>query len=127
MALSKKIKKYLDSLSDDELYYDLALRFGHFVPVWKEVSKKEYEENYGKEDDNSWENLVKWCNSPHTYKREPHWKNVQAGIMWQIEHYHDKPDYYTYYKLINQEFTLMLGSDIIDYLNNRKPNWYDTI
>lgn len=123
MALSNKVKKYLDSLSDDELYFELSLRFGQFVPVWKEVSKEEYKENYGKEDDNSWDNLVKWISSPHTYKREPHWKNVQTGIMWQIEHCHDEPDYYTYHKLVKREFTLMLGSDMIDYLHNRKPYW----
>lgn len=124
MALPKKVKKYLDSLSDDELYGDLALRFGQNVPVWEEVSKEEYEENYGKEDDHSWKAVEKWLSSPYTYKREPHWKNVQPGILWQIEHCHDEPDYYTYHKLVKQEFTLMLGSDMIDYLHNRKPSWY---
>ena len=44
MALSKKIRKYLDSLSDEELYYELALRFGQYIPVWKEVSKEEYDQ-----------------------------------------------------------------------------------
>ena len=121
MALSKHTKEYLDSLSDDELYYELSLRFGQFVPIWKEVSKDEYEENYG--SDSNYENLLKWISSSFTYKREPHWKNVQAGILWQIEHINDEPDYYTYYKLVGQEFTLMLGSGMLDYLYNRKPNW----
>ena len=121
MALCKHLKKQLDSLSDDELYYKLALRFGQFVPIWEEVSKDEYEENYS--NVHSFENLAKWLGSPFTYKREPHWKNVQAGILWQIEHCHDEPDYYTYYKLVGQKFTLMLGGDMIEYLHNRKPNW----
>ena len=121
MALCKHLKKHLDSLSDDELYYELALRFGEFVPIWEEVSKDEYEENYG--NDHSFESLTKWLISPFTYKREPHWKNVQTGILWQIKHCHDEPDYYTYHKLVGQKFTLMLGSDMIEYLHNRKPNW----
>ena len=124
MALYKKVKKYLDSLSDNELYAVLALRFGQNIPVWKEVSKDEYEENYGKENDISWENVTKWLSSPNTYKRVPHWNNEQAGILWQIEHFYDNPDYYKYYKLVKQEFTLMLRSDMIDYLHNRKPSWY---
>lgn len=118
MALSEYIKEYLDSFSDDDLYYELAARFGQFIPIWEEVSKEEYEENYG-----NYHSLAKWISSPFTYKREPHWKNVQAGILWQIEHMHDEPDYYTYHKLVGQEFTLMLGGDMLDYLHNRKPNW----
>lgn len=124
MALSDESKKYLDSLSDGELYFELALRFGQSVPVWEEVTKEEYEENQGKEDDHSWEAVEKWLISPYTYKIEPHWNNVQDGILWQIEHCYDKPDYYTYHKLVKYEFTLMLGSDMFDYLNNRKPNWF---
>ena len=123
MALSKENKKYLDSLSDDELYFELACKFGQYVPVWEEVSKEEFEENYGKEDDHSFETITKWINSPYTYKREPHWKNEQAGILWQIEHINDEPEYYTYHKLVKQEFTLILGSDILNYLYNRKPYW----
>lgn len=123
MALSKKFRKYLDSLSDEELYYELALRFGQYIPVWKKVSKEEYEENYGKENDYSWKAVEKWLSSPYTYKKEPHWNNVQAGILWQIEHYNDEPDYYTYYKLVGQEFTLMLNSAILNYLYNRKVKW----
>ena len=121
MALCKHLKKYLDSLSDDGLYYYLAARFGEFVPIWEEVSKDEYEENYGSHL--NYENLIKLISSPFTYKREPHWKNVQAGILWQIEHVHDEPDYYTYHKLVGQKFILMLGSDMLDYLHNRKHNW----
>ena len=59
MALSNKVKKHLDSLSDDKLYANLALRFGQFIPIWEEVSKDEYEENYGKEDDHSWKAVEK--------------------------------------------------------------------
>lgn len=124
MALSKESKNYLDSLSDKELLLELQLRYGQFVPVWEKCSKEDYEKNYGAEDDPSLENLKKRLTCPYTYKRESHWNNVQPGILWQIKHWHDKPDYYTYYKLISLNYTLMLGSDMLDYLHNRNPEWY---
>lgn len=123
MALSKKVERYLDNLSDTELLLELQLRYGQFVPVWEECSKEEFEENYGPEDDYSWDSIERLISCPNTYKRTPHWNNVQPGILWQIEHCHDNPDYYTYHKLVRQEFTLMLGSDMLDYLHNRKPEW----
>lgn len=123
MALSEESKKYLDSLSDEELELELSLRYGVKIPIWKEVTKEEYEANYGKEDDYSFSSVMKWLNCPNTYKREPHWNNVEAGILWQIEHYDTEPDYYTYYKLVKEELTLILCSDILNYLNTRKPDW----
>lgn len=121
--MDKKTKKYLDSLSDDELHALLQIRYGQYVTKWEKCSKEEYEENCP-EYDGTIESVFKWLNSVGIYKREPHWKNQQCGIMWQIEHYNDEPDYYTYSKAIGQEFVLMLGSEMIDYLHNRKPCWY---
>lgn len=119
-GLSKKDKNFLDSLDDDELFLLVQLKYGLFVPIWKEVTKEEYEANCGKEeDDYSFDNIIKWLKSTDTYKREPHWN--KGGILWQIEH---KPDYYTYHKLVGREISLMLGSNIMEYLNVRKPEWF---
>lgn len=125
MAFSDKTKEYLDSLSDDELLIELNIRFGESIPVWEECSKEEYEENYGKDDYNtiSLKGLLKWINSPNTYKREPHWNNAQSGILWQIQHAYDKPDYYTYHKLVEWKHVLMIGNNIMEYLYDRKPYW----
>ena len=118
-GLSKKDKNFLDSLNDDELFLLVQLKYGMFIPIWKEVTKEEYEANYGKEDDYSFDNITKWIKSTDTYKRKPHWN--KDGILWQIEH---KPDYYTYHKLVGREIGLMLGSNIMEYLNDRKPEWF---
>lgn len=121
--MDKKTKKYLDSLSDDELLALLQIRYGRFITKWEKCSKEEYEESCPKYD-GTFGSMLKLLGSMGVYKREPHWKNQQCGIMWQIEHYNDEPDYYTYSKAVGQEFVFMMGSEMIDYLRNRKPCWY---
>lgn len=106
----------LDQLRDDELLYVLSAKFGTYVPEWKKCSKKEYD----KYDKQSW--IEKLCTSDN-YKREPVYNNFKAGILWQIENSDKEPDYYKYYKQVGRKFTLVLGSDIMNYLNKRKPGW----
>lgn len=140
MSLPKETKDYLDFLSDEDLLLDLRLRFDFITPVWKKVTKKEYEANCSTVEALSMEDLEKKAieklldtediykklDTKNIYKKEPHWNNVKAGLLWQIEHYDEEPDYYTYYKAVGQEHTLMLGSDMLEYLNNRKPIWFKT-
>lgn len=116
------IKEWLDSLKDDELCFVIEAKYGFDEPIWEECTKEEYEKYYGKENDISWENITKWLSSPNTYKRVPHWNNEQAGILWHME-YHE-PDYYTYHKMIGKRHILGLGTDVLNYLNNRKPKWF---
>lgn len=123
---NKTFKEYFDSLSDAELLFEIELRFGITEPVYEECSKEEYEKNVEPIDKFDIDSLIKSLfKSSDEYKKEPRWNNVKPGIMWQIKHGSDNPDYYVYYKKVKDEHILMLNSWMIDYLNNRKPSWYN--
>lgn len=61
-----------------------------YEPIWERCTKEEYDKNYS--------TFEKMLTSEHTYKREGIYKNQKPGIMWQIENFDTKPDYYKYYK-----------------------------
>ena len=112
----------LDKLKDDELLYILSLMYGAYIPIWEKCSKEEYEKYYGS-NNLTLESIIKYFNSPNEYKKVPYW-NTGGGILEQISG--KEPDGYQYYKLKDKEFTLMLGSEMINYLNDRKPEWYES-
>ena len=122
--MTQEDKQYLNSLKDDELYYLLSIHYGITEPIWEECSQKEYERNCGCINEPlSWESVKKWLASEANYKAEPCYKDLQPGILWLIENFDRKPDYYKYYKQVGSKFVLMLGSEMLDYLNERKPAW----
>lgn len=118
MALNKEIKEYLDSLSDDELMFELWLRFGTTILKWEECSKEEYEKHYGKVEDHSWNSVVKFLTSDTAYKVEPIYNTPYTGILFHLEEH--EPIGYKYYKQIGEERILMLGSDMFEYCKNRE-------
>lgn len=125
MALSKEIKKYLDSLPDDLFLAELSLRFGEYIPKWKEISKEEYDKHCGKiglpDEPLTIEGLEQAMNTIGKYKVEPIYKDAQCGILfWINEAPNRKPDGYKYYENVGSEFVIMLGSDMMDYCNTRK-------
>lgn len=122
--MTQEDKQYLDSLKDDELYYLLSLRYGITEPIWEECSQKEFEHSMGKIGAPlSLENVSRWLSFVGMYKAVPCYKDFQPGILWQIKNFDRKPDYYKYYKQVGSKFVLMLGSEMMDYLNERKPAW----
>lgn len=125
MALSKKIKEYLDSLDDELFLAEIAIRFGHDEPIWEECSRSEYEENCGPIVDQTtiwtkeiFEEVIKNLVSSQNYKAEPIFKNQRGGILWQMECH--KPDGYKFYKQVGKEFVICLGSDMVDYCAKRE-------
>lgn len=113
----------LDKLKDDELLYILSLMYGTYIPIWEKCSKEEYEKYYGSDNSTVTELIIKYLSSPNEYKKVPYW-NTGGGILDQING--REPNGYQYYKLKSKEFTLMLGSEMINYLNKRKPSWYES-
>lgn len=109
-------EKTLDQLDDLELLYILSTLYGIHIPKWKKCSKKEYDK-YNSKD------FIEKLFISDDYKRVPVYKNFQPGILFQINNFDKKPDYYRYYKKVGSEFIIMVGSEIMNYLNKRKPNW----
>ena len=116
MNLELSTKKYLDTLSDDDLYLELDLRYGMNQPIWEGCSETEYKEN--NPIIKTLEDLEKWINSTDNYRVEPYYD--KPGLLYAIEH---TPSYYKYYKQVGTERILMLGSAMINYLNERKSYW----
>lgn len=121
--MNLEVKKSLDKLSDDELLYTLSIQFGYNFPIWEECEQEEYEEHCGSDNSTLTELMEKYLDtlfSNVTYRKEPYWKNG-GGILDAISG--KEPDGYNYYKSTKTEFTIVLGSELIDYVNNRKPSW----
>lgn len=116
--LDKETIKWLDKLSDEELIIFLNARFGNDEPQWEECSKKEYEKHCGKDNLSVSEMLEKFFDL-FNYKRVPYW-HEGGGILDQISG--REPDGYKYYKLKGYKRVILVGSDIMNYVNGRKIN-----
>ena len=114
--IDKKEKEKLDRLSDEELMACLAILYGTKIPQWEKCSKEEYEKYYGKKCDSLTEILEKYLLSPNTYKCVPYWNNG-GGILDQISG--REPDGYNYYKLKGYEKIILLGQDLMEYVQSR--------
>lgn len=114
--IDKEEKEKLDRLSDEELITCLTILYETKIPQWEKCSKEEYEKYCGKECDSFSEILEKYLLSPNTYKRVPYWNNG-GGILDQISG--RKPDGYNYYKLKGYEKIILLGSDLMEYIQSR--------
>ena len=135
MALTESYKKFLDSLKDNELLYYLNLNFGKDIPIWKEISQKEYEKHCGKFDpsDNTdkavtLNDLIKFSPmlSLGKYKIEPVYKDAQCGILfWLYEAPKRNPDGYKFYKRVGYKHTLLLHTDLAEYYETRKRKEYN--
>lgn len=129
MAISKKLKSYLDSLDDELFIAWLAMKYGHSEPVWEECSQEEYEKHMGKlkieSNPSEWtlkmfEDACRRLFSSGDYKAEPVYNNFQPGLLWQINCQGKKPDGWRYYKSVGRKFVLCLGGDIFDYCKTRE-------
>ena len=114
--LDKETIKWLDSLSDEELIAFISVRFGMNEPQWKKCSKKEYEKHCGKACQSLSEMIERYLLNPNKYKRVPYW-NEGSGILDQISG--KEPDGYNYYKLKGYKWVILLGSDMMDYVQRR--------
>lgn len=114
MALPNGIKKFLDSLSADDLKVWLALKYGETHPIWEEVSKEEFDKHVG-DSDFTMEWLERVLISEENYRRVPIYKDTGILAMMNSE-----PIGYRYEKQSGKEFVVLLGSDMMDYINSRK-------
>ena len=114
--LDKETIKWLDKLSDKELMVFPNIRFGIDEPQWKRCSKKEYEKYCGKECQSLSEMVERYLLNPDEYKRVPYW-NEGGGILDQISG--KEPDGYNYYKLNGYKRVILLGKDMMDYVQRR--------
>lgn len=127
MKLEEDVKKYLDSLSDEELMTYLYLKSGIEKPIWKRCSKKEYTEHCGNPSV-SYKHLdinriISQLCHLSDYKAVPVYKEWKGGILSLMELSSKEPDYYKYYKKKGTKKVIMIGSTIADYLNERGIKW----
>lgn len=123
----------LDILSDEEVLKFLDLKFGYDEPVWEECSKEEYEEGQTEQMKHldstfygtdvhlpSYEEIEDWFVNKQ-FKKEPIWKKWKGGILTliKIQDEQPEPDYYRYYKKVGTKRIIMVGSQIVEYLNKR--------
>ena len=113
--LDKETIKWLDKLSDEELIIFLNAKFGMDEPQWEKCSKKEYEKHCGKDGQSVLEMMEKFFDL-FDYKKVPYW-HEGGGILDQVSG--REPDGYNYYKLKGYQRIILLGSDMMDYVQRR--------
>ena len=125
--------KFLDTLSDEDVLKVLDWLYGQNEPIWEECSEEEYEENcpkrikyindcFGEGKLPTEEDLKTW--SQFDYKKEPVYKEWEGGIFNLIKLQKEKePDYYKYYKQVGTKRIVIVNSQIMHYLNQRKINY----
>lgn len=114
MALPNEIKKVLDNMSAPALTSWLACCYGEWLPIWEEVSKEEFVKHIGKPDDLKGV-LEHMFDFENIYRSVPIYK--EAGLLHMID---SEPIGYKYEKQVGKEFVILLGSDMMDYINKRK-------
>lgn len=114
MALPNEIKKVLDNMSAPELISWLAYRYGEWYPIWEEVSKEEYDKHIGTPEDLKG-SLEHTLTCEDIYRRVPIFKETGLFAMLNSE-----PIGYKYEKQVGKEFVILLGSDMMNYINKRK-------
>jgi len=114
MALPNETKKFLDSLSANDLKAWLALIYGETHPVWEEVSKEEFDKHIG-DPENLTDLLEHFIACEDIYRRVPIYK--ETGLLSMIN---SEPIGYKYERQAGKEFVILLGSDMMEYINKRK-------
>jgi hypothetical protein len=114
MALPKEIKKVLDNMSAPALVSWLTYRHGEWHPIWEEVSEEEFDKHVSNPDDLK-DVLEHMFDFENIYRRVPIYKDTGILAMMNSE-----PIGYRYEKQSGKEFVVLLGSDMMDYINSRK-------
>ena len=114
MALSKDIKKALDSMPAPELTSWLAYCYGEWQPIWEEVSEEEFVKHVGNPEipKDLFEHMLT-CEDK--YRLVPIYKETGLYAMLNSE-----PIGYRYEKQTGKEFVILLGSDMMNYINERE-------
>ena len=116
MALSKDIKKALDSMPAPALISWLVYSYGSWNPIWEEVSEEEYVKHVDNPNDlkDVLEHMFMF-DFKNIYRRGPIYK--EQGLLLMIG---SEPIGYKYEKQVGEEFVILLGSDMMNYINKRK-------
>lgn len=114
MALPKEIKKVLDNMPAPVLTSWLAYCYGEWQPIWEEVSEEEFVKHIGNPNDLKGV-LEHMFDFENIYRSVPIYK--ETGLLHMID---SKPIGYRYEKQIGKEFVILLGSDMMEYINKRK-------
>ena len=114
MALSKEIKKALDSMPAPALTSWLAYCYGEWQPIWEEVSEEEFVKHIGNPNDVKGV-LEHMFDFENIYRSVPIYKETGISAMLNSE-----PIGYRYEKQVGKEFVILLGSDMMEYINKRK-------
>ena len=129
--MTDKQRVFLDEMSDEQLLLWLNINYGEDEPVWKRCSKKEYEKHNGPVQHKKYEDwtvldmkkvVATICNVLE-YKAVPVYKNTKLGLLEQIKLMNKEPDYYKYYQKAGTKRVIMIGIEIMDYLDKRGFNW----
>lgn len=114
MALPKEIKKVLDKMSAPALISWLTYRHGEWHPIWEEVSKEEFDKHVGNPEDPK-DLIEHMLTCEDEYRRVPIYRETGLSAMLNSE-----PIGYRYEKQTGKEFVILLGSDMMNYVNKRK-------
>lgn len=116
MALSKEIKKVLDNMSAPALISWLAYCYGEWQPIWEEVSEEEFVKHVGNPNELKLNDILEhMLDLENIYRRVPIYKDTGILAMMNSE-----PIGYRYEKQSGKKFVVLLGSDMMDYINSRK-------
>lgn len=129
--MTEKQKAFLDEMSDEQLLLWLNINYGEDEPVWKRCSKKEYEKHNGPvqyKKYKDWtaldmEKMVATICNMFEYKAVPVYKDAKPGLLEQIKFMDKEPDYYKYYKKTGTKRVILIGSEIMEYLDSRGFDW----
>lgn len=120
MAFTKDFEEYLDSLPDDELLGYLLLRWTQTIPIWERCTKEEYDkynQDYDITTDDGLLKTIENIDAMFQYRRVPIWRNG-GGLLDQISG--REPDDYYYEKMVGEKKCIMVGGDMMDYINKRQ-------
>ena len=92
----------------------LTYRHGEWYPIWEEVSKEEFDKHVGNPNDLK-DVLERMFDFENIYRIVPIYKETGLYAMLNSE-----PIGYRYEKQTGKEFVILLDSDMMNYINERK-------
>mgnify|MGYP006874677404 CR=1 FL=1 len=92
----------------------LAYCYGEWQPIWEEVSEEEFVKHVGNPNELN-DILEHMLDLENIYRRVPIYK--ETGLLSMIN---SEPIGYKYERQAGKEFVISLGSDMMNYINERK-------